>query len=397
MPAPPATRIVDLPPVPVSYDVALAQEFDLAGEIAAASSIDIPWLFAAAILLGVLYAVKFFLIPLVKMLAPRGGSLLSRVTSWLISSLIAPVAFILHTVVNQVAIGIDHHAGRVTTWVHAMAFEVHDLTVEVGSFAASTAEAVHVLRYKTIPREINRVTAPLRSRVTALETVRKQLDAIARAAGYANFPTLVKTASPHLKQLIAADLYVRGQGHASLAGALSVYEAASKSERATEAAVHRLGYYTVETWIQHTEHAITYTLPQKIQAEAEARKKLATAVQPLLTNKEALLGLLTVPGFERAFNRIRADECTPIAECAVNQNFGSGSWGKLLNFLKDILETALAALVFADLCNILGEVSAGIDLFMPVLEELVGLESGICAFGGASPAPSMPPPAYVTG
>lgn len=396
MPAPPATRVVKLPEVPVSYEVALAQESDLAGEIASASAIDIPWLFAAVILLGILYAIRYIVVPIVKLLYPRGGSLLSRIADWTIGALLAPVRFIVHAVTNAIATGIDHHAGKVTLWIHSMAYELHDLTVEVGNFATSAAASIHDLRYQVLPREINRVTAPLRTRVTKLETVRKLLDAIARRYGYADFPTLVRTATPHVKELIAADLYVRGQGHASLAGALSVYEQTSKSWTATEQAVRKLGYYTIPDFIHWAELEITKTLPAKIEAEATERKKLATAVAPLIRNEAPLLALLTVPGFERAFNRIRADECTPIAECAVNQNFGSGAWTKLLNLLKDLLEVAIAALVFADLCNIIGVVSEGIDAFMPVLEELVTAESGICAFGGASAAPAMPPPAYVT-
>lgn len=397
MSAPPATRVTELRPIPVSYEVALAQESDLAGEIAAASAIDIPWLLAALILLGILYALKYIVVPLVKLLYPRGGSLLSRITSWAIGTLLAPVKFIVQAVTNAVATGIDHHAGKLTLWLWSMAYEVHDMSVELGNFATSTAASFHDLRYTTLPREINRVTAPLRSRLTTLETVRKQLDGIARAAGYSSFPVMVKAEQPHIAQLKAADAYVLKQGHVSLAGALSVYEATSKSWTATEAEVRKLGFYTVPDFIEWAKKEILVTLPAKVEAEATERKKLATAVQPLITNKAGLLALLTIPGFTRAFDRIRTAECTPIAECAVNQNFGSGAWSKLLNFLKDILEAAIAALVFADLCNILGVVSEGIDVFMPVLEELVTLESGICAFGGASIAAAMPPPAYVSG
>jgi hypothetical protein len=369
----------------------------LAEEIAGASVIDIGWLFAGLVLLGVLYALKYIVVPLVKMLYPKGGSLLDRIASWAIGSLLAPVAFIVHAVTNAIATGIDHHAGKVTVWLHAIAFEVHDLTVEMGNFATSAAASIHDLRYQTIPREINKVTAPLRGRITRLENVRKLLDGIAKKYGYADFPTLVRTATPHIKQLIAADVYVKGQHHASLAGALSVYEATAKSWAETQRQVQKLGYYTIPDFVRWAQLEITKVLPAKIEAEVKARQQLATKLAPLIRNEAPLLALLTVPGFERAFNRIRNAECTPIAECAVNQNFGSGAWGKLLNLLKDLLETALAVLAFADLCNILAVVSEGIDVFMPVLEELVTLESGICAFGGASPAPAMAPPAYRTG
>lgn len=404
MAAPVRPRTVRLPEVPANGRVIMAERelevrgaIPLAEEIAGASVIDIGWLFAGLVLLGCLYALKYIVVPIAKMLYPKGGGLLDRIASWAIGSLIAPVAFIVHAITNAIATGIDHHAGKITYWLHAIAFEVHDFTVEMGHFAISAAASMHDLRYQVLPREINRVTAPLRGRITRLETVRKLLDGIAKKYGYADFPTLVRTATPHIKQLIQADLYVKGQGHTSLAGALSVYEATAKSWKATQVAVRHLGFYTVPDFVEWAKLEILKVLPAKIEAEVKARQALATKLAPLIKNEAPLLALLTVPGFERAFNRIRADECTPIAECAVNQNFGSGAWGKMLNLLKDLLETALAVLVFADLCNIIGVVSEGIDTFMPVLEELVGLESGICAFGGASGPPAMPPPAYRTG
>lgn len=400
MAAPPATRTITLPEVPLNGRVVMAERelevrgVSLAGEIATSAEIDLPVLFAATVLLGVLYSVKYLLVPLVKMLSPSGGSLIDRAVSWAISTLLAPVRYAFQAVINAVASGVDYHAPKITLWLHAQAFMVHDWAVELGNFAGSTADALTTMTTTTIPREINRVTAPLKTRVTRLETVRKRLDAIARKYGYADFPTLVLHATPAVKQLVAAEVYVKGQHHTSLAGALSVYEATSKSWKATEQAVRKLGYYTIPDFVKWAELEIHKTLPAKIQVEVKARKALQAKVQPLINHEPELLALLAPAGLEAAIRKIIPKVCTDVGECAATGLAGASNWGIFKGLLKLLLFGAIDLLVISELCTIAAGIRDAVNLAKPGLRAVAVVEGGLAAHGCAGKTPPLPPPAY---
>lgn len=386
--------VYNMPRVPVSDEVALAQEFDLAGEIELAADADPTVLLAAILLLGVLYSIKYFLVPLIKLLSPTGGSLLARVTNWIIDQLTAPVKAVLQWVVHRVVTGIEDLSRPFARTMESWAWTLHDAAWSAAHFAESATQAIARLKTTVIPRIVTAQLVPVKKRIKLLEIVRMQLDSIARQYGYSSFPVLVRTATPHIKQLVAADVYVKGQGHKSLAGALSVYEASAQSWNATQRAVKQLGYYSIPAYITHTDNIIKHQIiPEQKKQALEIGK-----IQKLLGLNAAgiplLLAAMVPQAVARFFRPAIPEVCTEVGDCAATNLLGSNRW----NFFKDLLGLILAAtvdaLLLVDLCVIAKGAQELAGIIEPELRQLVAVEGGLIGAGCANSAQVLPPPEY---
>lgn len=393
---PPNLRTVplEIPRVPLNGRVILAEDGEIAAEIAAGAEIDIPVLMGIIALLGVLYSAKYLLIPMMKLAKFPGTNFFSDAVNFVLGTITAPIKSFAQWIKHQIALGIEHHSRPFARTVEGWAHIVHDTSVEMASMAVTTAESMHRLRHTILPREIRKQTAPLRKRIRILETVRAHLDAIAHQYGYADFPTLVKTATPHIKQLVAADIYVESQKHKSLAGALSVYEAAAKSWNQTVTEVRKLGYYTIPDFIRYTETQIEHVIKPELQRQRVQIGKITGLLAPDRFGIPTLLAIMAPSAIARFFRPAIPSVCTEVGDCAASNLVGKTRW----NFFKDILglllATTLDGLLLADLCTIAKGAQLIAQEISGPLRELVVVEGGLIGIGCAGPKSTLPPPRY---
>lgn len=372
----------------------LAEESSEAALIAADAEISIPLLTGAIILLGLLYAAKYIIVPLAKLVKIPGTNFFSDFVNDVIGYITAPIKSFVRVLMTTIAQGIEAHAQPITRLMEAAAWTIHDTMIELANAFASTAVALNVMRAKVIPEEINKQTIPIRKRLTTLERQNKLLDAIARQYGYANFPTLMRVATPAVKELVAAEVYVKTQRHVSLAGALSTYEAAAKRVRVYEETVRKLKFYDVPAWIRQITTSTTRTIPETVKKLALRVGKIEKLTSFNTDGIPTLLALMTPAAIGRWWKPAIPSVCTEVGECAANNLLGSNIW----RYFKDLLGLALAltigAFALEDLCAISKLAVAVVGEIEPEIRGITVVAGGMSSIGCASPGQSLSAPLY---
>jgi hypothetical protein len=271
---------------------------------------------------------------------------------------------------------------------------IHDISWAAAHFAEATVSAISILRTKIVPRIINAKLVPVKKRIKVLETVRAQLDSIARQAGFRNFPTLVRTATPHIKQLIAADIYVKSQRHKSLAGALSVYEAAADSWNKTRAEVKKLGYYDIPSYIRHTDNIIQKQIKPQLKKQQLEIGKIEGLLALTSVGIPVLLAKMAPKAIAAFFRPAIPQVCTEVGECAASNLLGKSNWNWLKDMLGLLLAASIDALLLSDLCGIARAAQTIAGDFEGPLRDLAIGEGTLFSKGCGGEGHSIGPPLY---
>jgi hypothetical protein len=397
IPAPPHP-IIELPLPSLDGKVLWIEDRVLAAEISTGLEVGAPEIFAALALGGLTYSVADWLFPQTAAVYNEGNNWYDKIVN-LRARLQSP-AFkgVTKWVTASVTDGLYSRDPQLTKMLLATAHAVHDFTVEVGHFADTEAQAMHQLRYVTVPREIRYYTKPLRLRIGTIELVIKAWRKIAHQLGYPTITAMFRAWGKINLEVGKAITYVHHQGHPTLAGALSVYEARAKQVAKMEATAQQLGFYTVPDLERFVVTQTKTVLPKRIGKIELGLKQLRLKLKPLLELAPVDLGILaslgTLAGFEAMVNRILPRTCTATGECAAGNLVGKSNWNIFKGLLNLLLFGALDALLAAELCTIVGAVKEGIDLAKPALREIAVVEGGLFSIGCAGKTPPLPPPAY---
>ena len=120
----------------------LAEDTAVAAEIAADASIAPEILFAGLILIGLLYSARYFLVPLLKLIKIPGSNWFSEIINKAISLITDPIKDYLKGILVWISNGIEAHAEPITRLMESGAWAIHDLSIELANFAASTTVAI---------------------------------------------------------------------------------------------------------------------------------------------------------------------------------------------------------------------------------------------------------------
>lgn len=372
----------------------LAEDTAIAAEIAADAEISIPLITGAIILLGLLYAAKYILVPLLKFIQVPGSGWLQDAINDVLGIITSPIKSAYQWLMHEIALGIEDHAAPVTRVLEAGAWILHDLSVELANLAASMAVATSEIVTTVIPREINRVTAPLRSRIKNLELDIGAYNAIARQNGFANFRTLLKVETPRVTELRTAEEYVKKQGHASLAGALSTYETTYKRVRVYEETVRKLKFYDVPAWIRHITTTIEKTVPETIKKLALRVGKIELKLKPNKFGVPELLAVMSPAAIASFFRPAIPEVCTQVGECAANNLLGSNLWKYFKDLLGLLLAFTIGDIALQDVCAISKLCRDVVGEIEPEIRALVVVTGGMASVGCASGGQTLPPPLY---
>jgi hypothetical protein len=390
----PAIATSTVPRVPVSYEVALAQETDESILIAADAEVTIPILIGIVCLLGFLYSAKYLLVPLLKLIKVPGTNWFSDAVNFVLGAITKPIEDYAKTIYAWIATGVNAHLRPVTNFLESLAWVAHDAAIVTATTFAQVATTLHSLRYEIIPREINRATQPLRNSIRKLNADIAAYNAIARANGFINFRTMLKVETPRITELRKAEAYVKQQGHVSLAGALSTYQATTNTVKTYEETVRHLHFDNMPTWIRVMTKTVTQTIPKTIKQLALKVGKIEHLVTPNRFGIPTLMALMAPAAIARWFRPAIPNVCTEVGECAASNLLGKSNWQWFKDLLALLLLPTIDALALADLCAIANLAQDTARAFEPELRGLAVVAGGLSSIGCASPGITMGEPLY---
>lgn len=391
MPAPVLSKI---PRVPVSYEVALAQETDEAILIASDAEITIPLLFGIICLLGWLYGAKYLLIPLLKLIKVPGTNWFSEFVNFVLGAITKPVEDYAKALYAWIAHGIDAHTRPFTNFVESAAWIAHDSSITVATTFAQVATALHTMRHVIIPDAITTALKPIRLRLGKIEAVIASLNATAKRNGFRDYQTAAKVQVPQTVELGKAETYVRTQGHKSLAGALSVFQTTTTEVGAAITTVKRLKYYDLPSWITHITTEITKIVPDTIKKLTLRVGKIEHSLSLNSVGVPFLLAAMSATAVASFFRKAIPEVCTEVGDCAASNLIGRNNWNWLKDLLGLLLAASIDALALADLCAIAKLAQSVASDFEPELRDLAVVAGGLSSIGCASPGVTMGAPLY---
>ena len=372
----------------------LATESEEAAVIAADAEISIPLITGAIILLGLLYAAKYILVPLLKLIKVPGTNFFSDFVNKVLGIITNPIKDFFRVIMAKIAEGIEAHAEPVTRTLEAGAWVLHDLSVELANFAATASLATAIITAEIIPREILKETKPLKLRVGRIETQLRGYDAVARQFGYANARVMFKAWAPIIGEIRRAEDYVHSQGHRTLAGALSTYETSTKRVRVYEETVRKLKFYDVPAWIRAITTTTTRTIPETIKKLALRVGKVENLLKFNKQGIPTLLALMTPAAIASWFKPAIPGVCTQVGDCAAGNLIGNNLWKYFKDLLGLLLTFAIGDIALGDLCGIVGLIQGAFSEIEPALRGLVVVENGLASVGCGSEGQRLPPPLY---
>lgn len=372
----------------------LATESEEAALIAADAEVTVPILFGGLILVGILYSVNYFVVPLLKLIKVPGANWFADFVNDALGYITAPIKDFAKGLLNWIARGVEAHAAPITRVMEAGAWVLHDLSIELANFASTVTTDTALIVTEVIPREINKATRPIRIRLRNLESDINAYNVIARQNGFANFRTLLKVETPRITELRQAETYVKTQHHVSLAGALSTYETSAQRVRVYEETVRKLKFYDVPAWIQKTTTITTRTIPQTIKKLALRVGKIETLLKLNKQGIPTLLALMTPAAIGSWFKPAIPEVCTQVGDCAANNLLGSNLWKYFKDLLGLLLALTVGAFALDDVCAISKLARDVVNEIEPEIRGIVVVTGGLASIGCAGAGQTLGPPLY---
>lgn len=378
----------------LSEEVILAEDTDVAAEIATGADISIPILFGVAVLMAILYTSKYLLIPLMKLIKVPGSGWLSEAVNAVLGFITSPIKDFLQWMKHTLATGIESMAAPFTKWLNMAAHEIHDFAIETANAFETVLDELNRLVNQVIPAEIARAIKPLTSRLNTLAEWVRHIESTAIRAGFKNFLQWFAFAAPLARPLYAAIKYVESQGHVSLAGALSAFQTVYKDWLHVNRAMNALGFLSIPTFASWVKNMIEGAIIPKIERLTTRVNKIAHELTLNNVGIPIIMSLMSAEAIAKWLSPAIDKFCEPVGDCAASKLVGSGPWNAFKSLLKLLLAAEVDALLLADLCAIgkaMQEIAGAIE---PELRQLVTVEGGLIGEGCANQAQVLPPPLY---
>lgn len=314
-------------------------------------AISLVTLVGGLLLLAFLHSAKAILEPIISAISGKGGNIFDRVLNWAIGIVTAPVKFAVKHILHYVSVALAGVERQIGSWFHAIANLITASSTEVADLAATVAESLWELTWRTVPKMIAAEVAPVRTIATKAWNWTRDLERVAKGLGFASLATLLRWAHPLIRRIEVAERWAERVGYSSLAGALGVLHTGVKRWEAFEQAVIHTGFYSAVTAWSWIHHAVAVTIP----AELGALGHDLSGLKDRLAKLEKYLN-------PAAFAALVAAAITTLGldwiKCENNKTLGKNvcSWDKEL--LEALLAGAITSLALTD---VKGLIEAGYE------------------------------------